>query len=215
MADYYGEACHKPPPNVTEPGPGPYGRWPEVFGTFGHVDIAGYAKPAAWWYRVNWLAKAPIGSAGRPLVGGGSNASVRALTPCAGFASTPFAEMFVDGVPRGGSGPGGVVPVPPSGVVAAGRCTPPTPYRNLTLVGLDADGRTVLARHTVLAPARGGAARVELVVDVPSASTGTGSALYLDGQDVALVRGNQKRKKKAVEANETPRRCFSCMQVML
>ena len=56
----------------------------------------------------------------------------------------------------------------------------------MTLLGLGIDRATVLGQHTVLTP--GVATRVELVLDVPSVSTGTGSALHLDGMDVALVR---------------------------
>jgi hypothetical protein len=183
LMDYFGEACGKPSSNQT--GPGPYSNWPTVFGTFGNVDIAGYPKPSSWWYRVNWMIKTPVGAPERPLVGGkGSNITVRALTVCEGFASTPWAELLVDGV-RVGLGE------PKSGVVSftnGSSCGPHThmPYRNITLLGLGGDRTTVLAHHTVLAP--GSVARAELVVDVPSPSTGTGSALYLDGLDVALIR---------------------------
>ena len=181
MMDYFGEACSGG--NVlNETGPGPYSDWPAVFGTFGNVDIAGFAKPSAWWYRVNWLAKTTIGAAERPLVGGASNVSVRALTSCEGFTSTPWAELYVDGVRK-------VVrrPMAQSGMVhVEAACDPGSAYHNVTLLGLDSDRATVLGRHTVLAP--GAATWVELVLDVPSVSTGTGSALYLDGMDVALVR---------------------------
>lgn len=56
----------------------------------------------------------------------------------------------------------------------------------LTAHALGSDRQTVLAedsRHSF-----GAAARLVLSLDVPSAATATGSALYLDGQDVALVR---------------------------
>ena len=52
MLDCFGEACSAK--NVlNETGPGPHSDWPAVFGTFGNVDIAGFAKPSAWWHRVN------------------------------------------------------------------------------------------------------------------------------------------------------------------
>ena len=56
----------------------------------------------------------------------------------------------------------------------------------MTAHALGSDRQTVLAedsRHSF-----GAAARLVLSLDVPSAATATGSALYLDGQDVALVR---------------------------
>ena len=56
---------------------------------------------------------------------------------------------------------------------------------NVTVVGINADG-TAAGSHTLLAA--GAATAMQLVVDVPSPSTGTGSAMYLDGQDVAFVR---------------------------
>jgi hypothetical protein len=56
----------------------------------------------------------------------------------------------------------------------------------LTAHALGSDKQTILgthSRHSFGAPAR-----LELSLDVPSDATATGSALYLDGSDVALVR---------------------------
>lgn len=83
--------------------------------------------------------------------------------------------MYVDGVRKVVS-----QPVAQSGIVhVGGECDPESPYHNVTLLGLDSDRTTVLGRHTVLAS--GVATQVELVLDVPSVSTGTGPALFLDG----------------------------------
>ena len=49
-----------------------------------------------------------------------------------------------------------------------------------------ADNGTAVGTHTLLAAGR--ATRMEMVVDVPSPATGTGEALFLDGQDVAFIR---------------------------
>jgi len=57
--------------------------------------------------------------------------------------------------------------------------------QNLTVVAL-ADNGTAVGTHTLLAAGR--ATRMEMVVDVPSPATGTGEALFLDGQDVAFIR---------------------------
>ena len=55
----------------------------------------------------------------------------------------------------------------------------------MTIVAVDSSGEAV-GSHTLLAP--GSAVKLELAIDVPSPSTGTGSALFLDGQDVAFIR---------------------------
>ena len=47
----------------------------------------------------------------------------------------------------------------------------------------------VLATHSLFAPSADPSGyRLQLTLDVPSASTGTGGALLLDGRDVAMVR---------------------------
>jgi hypothetical protein len=53
---------------------------------------------------------------------------------------------------------------------------------------LAADNTTVIATHS--RSSWGVAAALVLSLDAPSTSTGTGSALYLDGSDVALVRAS-------------------------
>ncbi len=66
---------------------------------------------------------------------------------------------------------------------------PPAPtFRNATLVALSSGGK-VLATHTVLAAGTDNSSYIlSLALDVPSASTGTGTALLLDGRDTALLR---------------------------
>lgn len=56
----------------------------------------------------------------------------------------------------------------------------------MTAQALDSDKQTILGTHS--RHSFGSPARLELSLDVPSDATGTGSALYLDGSDVALVR---------------------------
>ena len=48
------------------------------------------------------------------------------------------------------------------------------------------EGGSILASHTL--QTAGAAVAVELSIDVPSALTGTGDALLLDGHDTGLVR---------------------------
>jgi hypothetical protein len=67
----------------------------------------------------------------------------------------------------------------------------PWPFANATLVALESEGQgaKVLGSHTVLAAPANSTKRVlQLTLDVPSPSTGTGRALLLDGRDTALVR---------------------------
>ena len=56
----------------------------------------------------------------------------------------------------------------------------------LTAHSLGSDKQTIFAEDSRYS--FGAAARIELSLDVPSATTATGSALYMDGEDVALVR---------------------------
>ena len=57
---------------------------------------------------------------------------------------------------------------------------------SITAVARDAKGAEV-ARHTVHT-SRGAAVGLALTIDAPHATTGTGAALLLDGQDAALLR---------------------------
>ena len=112
------------------------------------------------------------------------------------------------GPPRQGTWVGGQRTTPPGPPGPPAPPTPPAPpFHNATLVAYSADpGRgseaaaatntvlgtakaIVLATHSLFAPSsdpRGH--RLQLLLDVPSASTGTGTALLLDGRDVAMVR---------------------------
>ena len=53
LFDYYGEPS--------------FGGWPHVSSTFGSFDLAGFAKPAVWWYRSYWLLDVPDTSADKPF----------------------------------------------------------------------------------------------------------------------------------------------------
>ena len=76
---------------------------------------------------------------------------------------------------------------------AAPAPSPVSPYRNATLVAYSADptkgAHSVLATHTLFAPtANTSGYKLQLTLDVPSATTGTGGSLLLDGRDTAFVR---------------------------
>ena len=115
------------------------------------------------------------------------------------------------GPPRQGAWVGGqrhTVPAPPPSPPAP----PAPPYRNATLVAYSADPGAgeakVLATHTLFAPSADTTGhRLQLTIDVPSASTGTGNTLLLDGRDVALVRCAvvDSRANDALVASSTAR----------
>lgn len=236
--------------------------WPTIIKSRGHLDVAGFPKSTAWWYRTNFLANLDpsVSNATRPLVGGDWRTQVRAMTPCQYFASTPFVDVIADGVSRGRHSVNpdyGLVDLrdgsptwpPASGPTScqvrllhedsAGVCELGTSFgcdagiegmwvdkgcrgqflcdgknttcacigsqgwcssrhncscnqltcrsnaKNVTVVAVDVSGRAV-GSHTLLAA--GSAVKLELAIDVPSPSTGTGSAMFLDGQDVAFIR---------------------------
>jgi hypothetical protein len=94
------------------------------------------------------------------------------------------------GAPHKGTWIGGqrhAAPAPPPGPSAAS-------FRNATLVALTADPSSnpeakTMATHSLFsASANSSGYTLQLTLDVPSASTGTGSALLLDGRDTAFVR---------------------------
>ena len=104
LFDYYGE---------------PDGGWPHVSSTFGSFDLAGFPKPAAWWYSAWWLHDVPDASADKTFGTAGLAPVVRivqswearappaadntsAASPC---ATAPAASP---GVGAGGGAPGSV-----------------------------------------------------------------------------------------------------------
>jgi hypothetical protein len=193
LFDYYGE---------------PYTHaWPHVSSSYGSFDLAGFPKAAVWWYRALWLSGIPTTDAGRPALPAGhtvrivqhnnqdigedgtwmvpsaprnTNRTVQVYTDC------PAVELFVNGKSMG---------VQSVARYMWAEFTFPIANSagNLTAVALDsytlgsADvAAAPLASHTVMTA--GAATAVVLSIDVPSALTGTGSALLLDGQDVGLLR---------------------------
>ena len=196
LFDYYGE---------------PAFGWPHVSSSYGSIDLAGFAKASAYWYRSWWLHSgkknqttkgndvtynAPV------LINPGANPSedntkdgylihiVQHWDPRPNgdsrvvqvYTNAPSAELFVNGKSQG------VVNVTWQGWAewdnikyASGNLTANA------LIGSNSETRssTIMARHTRITT--GGPSKITAGVDVPSASTGTGSALVLDGQDTGMV----------------------------
>jgi hypothetical protein len=106
------------------------------------------------------------------------------------------------GLPKKGTWIGGQRTVPaPSPTPPPAPVPPYAPYRNATIVAYSADPGevratgiigtpvNVLATHSLFAPSTDTSGyKLQLTIDVPSAGTGTGGALLLDGRDTALVR---------------------------
>ena len=175
-----------------EPGP-----WPLVVSSFGQFDLAGFAKSASYWYRSLWLAAVASSDPGRPPLPAlhvvrvsqawnvpppPASVSTTSTPPVAMdvqvFSDLPFVELVLNGRSLGSApcGPGSFASFP--GV-------PFTPG-NLTAVGRQSAGGSILATHTQLAATE--PATIELSLDAPSTATGTGTALLLDGHDAGLVR---------------------------
>jgi hypothetical protein len=95
-------------------------------------------------------------------------------------AISPDAVPALSATAEGGNGP-----TPPSPAHSNGV----QPGSNLTLICKSSNSSAtaeIVGVHTIIAP--GAPAAIRLSIDAPNVSKGTGSALLLDGQDVALLR---------------------------
>lgn len=108
-----------------------------------------------------------------PNGAGGPNRTLHA------YSNAPFVRLSVNGVPVGPD-----IAMPTFGVVTWHNVTyaPGT----ATVAALSSRGSSPIASHTRYS--WGAPTAVLLNIDVPSLATGTGSAVYLDGTDVALLR---------------------------
>ena len=191
LFDYYGE-------------PSPYG-WPMVSSSFGSIDLAGFAKPSAYWYRAWWYYRAKSNSTYSgydvpidppSLVDPYSTTSeensqegymihiVQSWEPIEGktnrtiqaYTNAERAELMVNGKSFGNVSVNWQGWAEWSGVPFSGE--------KITANALDSQNK-VQASHTVataLPPAK-----VMAMIDVPSNKTGTGSMLVLNGQDAGMV----------------------------
>lgn len=185
LFDYYGEP--------TSPGL-------EVSSTYGQFDLCGFPKSAAFWFRSQWLLGIDDGRVDKPFptnsasevhiveswespanwnsTRGNKTRSIHAYT------NAPFIELFVNGKYQGSQ------PVTPMNVDDSGSYAEweNTPWEagTLTAVARAVNGSIVatVSRTTNSQPEA-----LVLSLDCPSETTGTGSTLFLDGQDAALIRG--------------------------
>ena len=191
LFDYYGE-------------PTPYG-WPMVVGSFGSIDVAGFPKPSAYWYRTWWYYSAKNNASDRqydvpinppPLADPYATASqennkdgymVRIVQSweklpnvtnrtIQAYTNAPMAELSVNGKSQG------IAKVDWQGWAKWDGVT--FSPGKITVTALDTQ-KKVMATHTV--ETAGAPAKVVLAVDAPSEKTGTGTSLVLDGQDAGMV----------------------------
>ena len=192
LFDYYGE-------------PTPY-NWPMVSSSFGSIDLAGFSKAAAFWYRSWWLYNTTNASnspldipyATPTLLDPEKLADEQAAKDTGGFlvhivqhweenvggsprtinvfSNAPMVELLVNGKSQGKQQLSWLGWASFNVSFEAGT---------LTANALSSDGHT-LATHTVTTA--GEAAKIVTTLDVPNEQTGTGSALVADGQDAGLVR---------------------------
>eukprot|EP00038_Savillea_parva_P030026 m.75023 g.75023 ORF g.75023 m.75023 type:complete len:1021 (+) comp8957_c0_seq1:151-3213(+) len=182
------------------------GAYPHISSSFGSFDLAGFAKAPAWWYRSWWLADIPLDDAGRPPLAAKDtttfcklveswqplpNASTKRTLNV--YTNAPFARITV-------------TPTTPMHGDTAATSTTVTPtvavppfgsavFSNVQYVAgsaradcLDGNGASANVLASDSKSTWGTAHAIKLSVDVPSLATGTGTRLYLDGADVALVR---------------------------
>ncbi len=143
-----------------------------------------------WWYRSWWLANVSAADAGRPpLPAPNSSLFVHIVESWRGapggtrdinvFTNAPLVRLSVNGAVVGPP-----LHVPPFGYARFLK----VPYApgKLLAEALDASGASVLGAHA--RSTWGPAAAIALALDAPSPRTGTGAALFLDGNDAALLR---------------------------
>lgn len=162
------------------------GNWPHISSSFGQFDLAGFPKAGAAWFRSWWLGAIAGSSPDRPPVpttyfshiveSWQANPSSSSRTVNL-YSNAPLVGLTLNGAPVLDA-----ERMPNQGWV---RVSVPYAPGTLTLTGHDLSGN-VVTNSTVAS--WGAAVAVVLTVDAPSPNSGTGSKLYLDGEDVALVR---------------------------
>ncbi len=162
--------------------------WPHISSSFGSYDLAGFPKAAVWWYRSWWLAHTPVSSPDRPPINdtgafihiaeswrANPNTSIPNRTIHV-YSNMPQVTLEVNG--RGKQ----TLSMQEYGYAKFSIEFEPG---TLTATAIDSHGKAAIAEEK---RSFGSARQLLLSLDAPDVSTGTGSAVYLDGKDVALVR---------------------------
>jgi beta-galactosidase len=187
--------------------------WPQNTKCRGTVsDVAGFTKETAYWIRSWWLSNIPSSDAGKPPVKIGNNPTLFIVEswnpPPSGttrsinvYTNLPSVKLQVNGKDvRGGE----AVAVPYFGQATF----PAVTYSHgvLTAIGFDATGKVAM---TIARSSPGTPSSIVLSLDAPSITTGTGSAVLLDGEDVALVRASLLDSKGDLATNAMSNITFS------
>jgi Glycoside hydrolase family 2 C-terminal domain 5/Domain of unknown function (DUF4982)/Glycosyl hydrolases family 2, TIM barrel domain len=187
LFDYYGE-----PPS----------RGVTVSSTYGQFDLCGFPKGAAAWFRTQWLLSKSDDRVDKPFITNGTHEvylveswespdswnSTRGNTTRTvhAYSNAPYVELYVDGKSQGMRR---IVPMVmgDGGSYAEWEFVQWHQPGTLTAVARMPNGRAVAETSRTTNTV---ATSLVLSLDAPSESTGTGRALFLDGQDVALVRAS-------------------------
>ena len=197
LFDYYGE---------------PAGPWPMVSSSFGAIDLAGFAKASAYWYRAWWLSnrtqlhalekKADVPHNAPNLVGDDTTSINDLPLPLGPPYLCHIMEHWETSVGGSLRTVRVLTDLPKVELFLNNRSLGTVGVMwfawaefenvtyvdgNLTATGMDYEGKVLAtcSRHST-----GVATALRLDVDVPSNFTGTGTALVPDGQDAALIRAS-------------------------
>lgn len=186
LFDYYGEP---PSAGLT------------VSSTYGQFDLMGFAKPAAFWFRSQWLLNVTDGRPDKTFETQGKyevklveswespdsweRTKGNTTRTIHAYSNAPFIELYVNNVSQG------VLPVTTMNLGAGS-------YAEFENVKWEAGTLSAVARMdkggdavaSTSIKTCGPPAALKLSLDCPSPHTGTGSALFLDGQDAALIRAS-------------------------
>lgn len=203
--DYYGES----------------GGWPHVISSFGQFCLVGFPKGAAFLYRSLWLSSVRMDAPDRPPVGSAKLCHIvehwedeqrhsRAEYASSSGADKRQTRVRVVHVYSGGGARHIRLSLNGQTVQTLSTDSAGSAEFNLTWTRgvllatcLDSNNNTI-ATHKRASSGQG--ATIELRVDAPSPRTGTGEALFADGQDTALVAAlvRDAQGHLAVSASEVP-----------
>eukprot|EP01062_Namystynia_karyoxenos_P053520 TRINITY_DN4338_c0_g1_i1.p1 TRINITY_DN4338_c0_g1~~TRINITY_DN4338_c0_g1_i1.p1 ORF type:complete len:979 (+),score=225.56 TRINITY_DN4338_c0_g1_i1:75-2939(+) len=149
------------------------------------ADVAGFAKETSYWLRAWWLSNISSSDHGRPPLPESTTVYFPETwrTPASGanrtvhvYSNAPRVSLWLNGRLVGSQD-----------MPFFGTATFSVKYEpgNLTATA-EGQGGGLLAAFTKMTPSVGRSLRLSL--DAPSASTGTGSAVVADGEDVAMLR---------------------------
>jgi len=177
LFDYYGEPSHAP----------------SVSSSYGQYDLCGFPKAAAFWYRTQWLLNIPDGP-DKPFPTEGkqevhlvesweqpdeSKSKTRSIHA---YTSAASVELLVNGRSQGFRAVQPMIRGP--GSYAEWKDVP-WERGSIIAIARDDSGKEVARTERTT---NGKASSLSLSIDAPSAATGTGTSLVLDGQDAALLR---------------------------